>query len=363
LSNIYFEYRKKLKMYLTASIIAPGLHRSLINVSHPRPCNSPSALRLVGPIRKHRHRLKLDHIRSTTHAAEQAATASADPAAKAKANLLVDELLQLIENTDSGDKISAERRRRANDIIHQLQTIGGAQEPRPLKNPLIWGNFNVAYTSQGNAQTGAPAGGRFRSGIGKLLFRTTRLCQSVLQPDLVTNKIEALLFGFLPIAVGLRGYLVSIPQQEGGPNNQDCVKVFFDPPELTLPGGVTTRIGPPSSVVLTTTFLNERVRLGLGSRGSLFVFTRGGESELAEMDQVGLKKSTKAGIALIFSLCASLFVGGSYTVLNSTLPTPVRALGVFATLLGTALTSVFVRGGVMDANNYDRPEVVLQDSS
>ncbi|KAG7667658.1 hypothetical protein Ndes2526B_g01958 [Nannochloris sp. 'desiccata'] len=349
-------------MSLTASIIAPGLHRNLINVSHPRPCSS-SAVSLVGPLRKHTHRLTLNHSSSTTQVAEQAATASPDPAAKAKANLLVDELLQLIDNTDSGDNISNERRIRANDIIRQLQTIGAAQEPRPLNNPLIWGNFNVAYTSQGNAQSGAPAGGRFRSGIGKILFRTTRLCQSVLQPDLVTNKIEALLFGFLPIAVGLRGYLVSIPQQEGGPNKQDCVKVFFDPPELTLPGGINTRIGPPSSVVLTTTFLNERVRLGLGSRGSLFVFTRGGDSDLAEMDQVGLKRTTKAGIALIFSLCASLFIGGVYTVLNNALPTPVRALGVFATLLGTALTSVFVRGGVLDINNYDRPEVVQQKAA
>lgn len=34
-----------------------------------------------------------------------------------------------------------------------------------------------------------PAGGRFRGGLGKLLFRTTLLAQSVLQPDVVTNKV------------------------------------------------------------------------------------------------------------------------------------------------------------------------------
>jgi hypothetical protein len=350
-------------MALTASIIAPGQHRNLINVSHrSRHASLPSA-RLVTPLRKNTSIKTLTHINSTSAVAEEAVTAAPDPAAKAKANLLVDELLQLIDNTDSGENISSEHRLRANDIVRALHTIGSAQELRPLKNPQIWGNYNVAYVSAGNAQPGAPAGGRFRSGIGKILFRTTRLCQSVLQPDLVTNKIEALLFGFLPIAVGLRGYLVSIPKQEGGVNTQDTVKVFFDPPELTLPGGINTRIGPPSSVVLTTTYLDDRVRLGLGSRGSLFVFTRGGESDLAGMDQVGLKRTTKAGIALIFSLCASLFLGGAYTVLNSALPTPVRALGVFATLLGTALTSVFVRGGVMDGDNYDRPEVVKEQTA
>jgi hypothetical protein len=349
-------------MSLTASITAPGQHRNLINVSCHRPRSLPSA-RVVNPLRKHTCVKTGTTLGRATSVAEQVVTAAPDPASKAKANLLVDELLELIKDTDSGENISNERRLRANDIIRQLQTIGSAQELRPLNNPLIWGNYNVSYVSQGNAQAGAPAGGRFRSGIGKLLFRTTRLCQSVLTPDIVTNKIEALLFGFLPIAVGLRGCLISISEQEGGPNNSDCVKVFFDPPELTLPGGISTRIGPPSSVVLTTTYLDERVRLGKGSRGSLFVFTRGGESDLAEMDQVGLKRSTKVGMALIFSVCAGLFLGGAYTFMNNALPTPVKALGVFATLLGTALTSVFVRGGVMDGDNYDRPEIGKQQNA
>jgi hypothetical protein len=39
--------------------------------------------------------------------------------------------------------------------------------------------------------------------------------------------------------------------------------------------------GPPSSVQLSTPYLDERVRLGKGSRGSLFVFTRGGPADQA----------------------------------------------------------------------------------
>lgn len=204
--------------------------------------------------------------------------------------------------------------------------------------------------SQGNAQGSPPAGGRFRTGVGKILFRTTHLCQSVLQPDVVTNKVEAKLFGFLPVAVGLRGALVAIPENPDGPNNLDTVKVFFEPPELTLPGGINTRFGPPSSVVLTTTYVDERVRLGRGSRGSLFVFTRGGEAELASMDQIGLKRTTPLGAALIFAVCAALVVGGGYTLYNTALPTPAKAAGIVAMLLGTALASVFIRGGVVDPN-------------
>ncbi len=33
------------------------------------------------------------------------------------------------------------------------------------------------------------AGGGFRSGLGRKLFQTTRLCQSIISPTLVTNKV------------------------------------------------------------------------------------------------------------------------------------------------------------------------------
>lgn len=41
------------------------------------------------------------------------------------------------------------------------------------------------------------------------------------------------------------------------------------------------RIGPSSSVVLTTTWLDGTMRLGRGSRGSRFVFLRGGYARAA----------------------------------------------------------------------------------
>lgn len=41
------------------------------------------------------------------------------------------------------------------------------------------------------------------------------------------------------------------------------------------------RFGPSSSVILTTTWLDDRVRLGRGSRGSRFVFLRGGYARSA----------------------------------------------------------------------------------
>ena len=59
------------------------------------------------------------------------------------------------------------------------------------------------------------------------------------------------------------------------------MQVVFEPPRLALPGGINLAVGPPSSVVLSTTYLDERVRLGRGGRGSSFVFTKGGASDNA----------------------------------------------------------------------------------
>ena len=39
------------------------------------------------------------------------------------------------------------------------------------------------------AATATAAGGRFRSSLGRALFQTAGLFQSVLQPDIATNKV------------------------------------------------------------------------------------------------------------------------------------------------------------------------------
>ena len=178
---------------------------------------------------------------------------------------------------------------------------------------------------------------------------------------MVTNKVQARLFGILPVSIGLRGNLVSIPEVKDGPDTLNTVKVFFDPPEIALPGGIATRFGPSSSVVLTTTYVDDRVRLGRGSRGSLFVFTRGDAADTAGMDSIGLRKTTAFGALLIFAVCAGLLVGGGYYVMwnQASRTAAQRVAGVASMVLGVALTSVFMRGGVVDPNNYDRPEVKM----
>ena len=44
--------------------------------------------------------------------------------------------------------------------------------------------------------------------------------------------------------------------------------------QITLPGGINVTLGGTSDVQLTNTYLDEKVRIGQGSRGSLFIFKR-----------------------------------------------------------------------------------------
>jgi len=100
----------------------------------------------------------------------------------------------------------------------------------------------------------------------------------------------------------------------------DTVRVAFDPPELFLgsPGhfaAVSLRVGPPSAVQLSTTFLDRRVRLGRGSFGSRFVFTPleagEGSADGAELRAVGTHSTGAGGwaaLGAVVSACGAAAV-------------------------------------------------------
>ncbi|BDA43379.1 probable plastid-lipid-associated protein 8, chloroplastic [Coccomyxa sp. Obi] len=227
------------------------------------------------------------HSLSTTN--DSSSTTRSDVASQ-----LVVEVLHKIEGTDRGAEAPEDLQNEVENLLEKLEDLGQAQVPRPLENPLIFGNYDVAYVSTRGApkQDGQPAGGRFRSRFGRSLFRTEKVCQSVIQPDIVTNKVEFSLFGLVPGHVGLRGKLEQVD------GDKDTVKVLFEKPELCL-GGLSLRIGPPSSVILKTSYLDEAVRLGKGSRGSKFVFVRGGEAESAGMEEVGRSQTKWWGVSWV----------------------------------------------------------------
>lgn len=47
--------------------------------------------------------------------------------------------------------MSQQQRQQVDSLLAQLGAAGRQQQPRPLDNPLLYGNYNVAYTSTLNA--------------------------------------------------------------------------------------------------------------------------------------------------------------------------------------------------------------------
>lgn len=55
--------------------------------------------------------------------------------------------------------------------------------------------------------------------------------------------------------------------------DEKWIQVVFEPPELKV-AGLEFKYGGESEVKLEITYVDEKIRLGKGSRGSLFVFQR-----------------------------------------------------------------------------------------
>lgn len=89
-------------------------------------------------------------------------------------------------------KLTGDQKDEIDSLLDKLSEAGRGS--RPLKSPLLMGDYEVAYTSTQRAgtQNGQPSGGRFRGAIGRMLFQTTGLFQSILPGDsspVAVNKV------------------------------------------------------------------------------------------------------------------------------------------------------------------------------
>ncbi|BBN01339.1 hypothetical protein MPTK1_2g06660 [Marchantia polymorpha subsp. ruderalis] len=188
--------------------------------------------------------------------ADTAQTSEAE-ASEESASQLVDKLLSLVKDSDRGALLGAEEQANVADVVDQLEKIG---MPEPLKSPLIFGDWNVAYSSNPTSP-----GGPYRTFIGRILFRTRDMVQSVISPDVVSNVVRFALFGFIGGEVNLNGKLT--------PLDDKMIQVDFQPPDLQI-GPFKFTYGGMSSVKISIIYLDDYLRLGRGSRGTVFVFTR-----------------------------------------------------------------------------------------
>ena len=263
----------------------------------PPPPPSPSAL--------------VDALLASVAGASADRGSSMSPSARAAADALVDDLVRAAEaERRGGAKNAAATSSSSPSSSSSSPSSPSSPSPSsPLDSPFLLGDFDVAYVSTGGRQKGQPAGGRFRSGLGRALFSTTAVCQSIFYDDdddddddenvkeeeekqlLVTNKVAFRLAGLLEGSVGLRGKVTAAfpssdwkraemkgegegekeraEERETGCEEEinDAVRVDFDPAVLSLlPRSklfrLSLRIGRPSWVALATPY------------GELFLFCR-----------------------------------------------------------------------------------------
>lgn len=220
----------------------------------------------------------------------------------------------------------------------------------------LMGNYDVAYVGTGKDQRneGNPAGGRYRGTIGRLFFETQNLFQNLLKGDdgeiVVVNVVKGRLFKLIPFCVILFGLVrfLSIVEREnvmtkyGNKLSSSAVFASFRPPVLCFGStksslSLSVKVGPPSSVVLDTPYVCPQVRLGLGSRGSLFVFTRTSDAAADEWKSWLSRKhvsARKAGYILVLLGSFLAFIR-PFSVNKFVLSFSVRSIaGLLLSLLG-----------------------------
>lgn len=175
----------------------------------------------------------------------------------APSSVLVDTLLSLVSDSDRGTQIGEPERRQIDEIVNKLETLC---IPEPLSSPLLFGDWDVAYSSNPTAP-----GGYYRSMLGRAVLKTREMVQSINAPDAITNKVAFAAFGILDGKVTLQGKLTALDNK--------WVEVVFEPPQVEL-GAFKAQYGGNSNVKLAILYLDEVVRIGRGSRGSLFIFKR-----------------------------------------------------------------------------------------
>ncbi|KAL7170838.1 hypothetical protein ACSBR2_035660 [Camellia fascicularis] len=170
---------------------------------------------------------------------------------------LVNSILSMVTQTDRGVLLTRDEH---NKVAEVAQELGRFCVDEPVKCPLIFGEWDVVYCSVPTSP-----GGGYRSAFGRLVFKTKEMIQFVEAPDTVRNRVSFSVFGFLDGEVSLEGKLKALDEK--------WIQVVFEPPQLKV-GALEFQYGGQSEVKLEITYIDDKIRLGKGSRGSLFVFQR-----------------------------------------------------------------------------------------
>ena len=268
----------------------------------------------------------------------------------------VDNLLNLVQDPQQNDTAIRESilqlsRSSSNDenLLSTKEQEQARSSSAALFEPLL-GNYNVSCTLP-NEPSERPVGGKWNSGLFSIqqtwqnlvpvaATNNSNTSSSATKPVAqAVNVIVLKAFFLWTIHVILRGdaYRMSAHEREqvaqerktpGGWLSPRCVRANFDPPRIVVSTAskpflslspprivVTTAasrpflslsLGPKSSVVLDTTYCDDRLRLGMGSKGSRFVFVRSDDDPRADQWRELLVSIQPVGKRLLVAFFGSL---------------------------------------------------------
>ena len=275
--------------------------------------------------------------------------------AAARTPALVDALLAASEGTDRGSAAPAGARSRFDGAFDALINVAATQRENgatpPLADGRLLGDWDVCFVGVGARRRGQPAGGRFRgsSPLRRWLWRTEAVRQAVLPPATpgagpeIVNRVSFRLCGAVPGHVALRGDAGPVP---GAPTDDgQTVRVVFDPPILALAPGTPfasgLKLGGKSWVQLATPYVDDRVRLGVGSLGSRFLFSRAAPDTHAATPESAGATTKPLGWLALAALAAGLAVAA--VGLATRAPLFARALAPAPALVCAALVAAVIK--------------------
>ncbi|KAH1203227.1 putative plastid-lipid-associated protein 8, chloroplastic [Glycine max] len=189
--------------------------------------------------------LRFPHLNRRYNSAFRVVAASvsvSNPNVQTGPDDLVASILSKVVQTDGGVLLKEEEHKEVAEVAQELQKYCVSE---PVKCPLIFGEWDVAYCSRPTSP-----GGGYRSAIGRLFFNTKQMVQVVEAPDIVRNKVSLSVLSFLDVEVSLQGKLKAL--------DGEWIQVIFEAPELKV-GSWQVQYGGQSEVKLRITYVDEKI--------------------------------------------------------------------------------------------------------
>eukprot|EP00252_Welwitschia_mirabilis_P006893 TRINITY_DN1782_c0_g1_i1.p1 TRINITY_DN1782_c0_g1~~TRINITY_DN1782_c0_g1_i1.p1 ORF type:complete len:250 (-),score=25.57 TRINITY_DN1782_c0_g1_i1:260-1009(-) len=235
------------------TVCLPAAHMARKSVSS----TIPSTFTQLRFTRKHYPYQQRSTITFNTFRTLPACSATSIPETEKNADALVETLLSMVQNSDRGAKLSKEEQETVANTISDLERYCIDE---PLASPLIFGEWDVEYSSNPTS-----TGGYYRSALGRLVLETKSMIQVLQAPNVVQNKVAFRAIHQINGEVSLEGTFTAL--------SNTCIEIKFEPPKLVL-GPFNLQYGADSKVKISILYLDEKVRIGRGSRGSIFIFKR-----------------------------------------------------------------------------------------